>query len=94
MPRHRVYHRMFCVTFRSSRCRHASPDSKIVEQLLHLRWLDCLPFHMLESFVYYLFIETGSLCSPGWPGTHCADGSGLIEIHLPLPQSAEVTGVY
>ena len=41
-------------------------------------------------FGLVLVFETGaSLCSPGWPGIHCIDQTGLKLTEIGLPLTAE-----
>lgn len=47
----------------------------------------CVCVHVCGVCVCCLFIETGSLCNPGYCGTHYVGQAGLKlgKIHLPLP---------
>jgi hypothetical protein len=50
------------------------------------RYIHWKPKHSCVFFIclFFCFFETVSLCSPGCPGTHSVDQTGL-EICLPLP---------
>jgi hypothetical protein len=43
--------------------------------------------NLLQLFCFVLFFQTGSLCSPGCPGTHSVDQAGLELKNLPASAS-------